>query len=198
MVSVKKLYALVAMSMCVSVFVAYSQVNENPELPQDREPRMARMERPSTFELVSEIRDSIGLDSKEFDKVYSAYSKYEKKVYGDSGQQTGMPRPPHDMNHHGMPGGGMGMPPGQHGRMGHDGGFPPQHPDMAGNPSQKPEDVEKIEKERLKQEENLGKTMKKIFKKEPEKYMLWLEIRDRQLKKLSRPKPHDDMTPPEM
>lgn len=160
--------------------------------PGDMPPR--QIQRPSTFELVDEVRNSMRLDNKEFDKVYSAYEKYNKSVFGDA---TGnihhsMPQGPTPGRNGGMSGsvggpgggpghGGMGQP---HGRFGgHEAGV--HHADKP-----KPVDMEKLEKNRTKAEEKLCKEMKKIFKKKAGAYERWLDIRNQQLKKLFPAKPH--------
>lgn len=165
--------------------------------------------RPSTYELVNELRDSVGLTSKEFEKIYAAYEKYDKNVYGNSDTQPsrgGIGHPPMGGGpSHGGPGGPGGGMPGGGGDFGHHGdGRPDGMPGGAsefGGQNRKAVDIEKLEKEKIKQEEKLGKTVKKLFKNEPEKYMKWLEIRDRQLKRMQpsgahRPGAHPEAMPP--
>lgn len=144
----------------------------------------------STFDLVDEVRDSIGLDSKEFDKVYSAYEKYSKTVYGDNGQmpeRTGRPHGRHPGGHGGIRGSG-GMPPTGAGIGKPESGLGDRDFKRGTQPEQDPVDMEKLEKKRAKAEDKLCKSMKKIFKKSPDKYARWLLIRDFQLKRaFSRP-----------
>lgn len=144
----------------------------------------------STFDLVDEVRDSIGLDSKEFDKVYSAYEKYSKTVYGDNGQmpeRTGRPHGRHPGGHGRIRGAG-GMPPTGAGIGKPESGLGDRDFKRGTQPEQDPVDMEKLEKKRAKAEDKLCKSMKKIFKKSPDKYARWLLIRDFQLKRaFSRP-----------
>lgn len=139
----------------------------------------------STFDLVDEVRDSIGLDSKEFDKVYSAYEKYSKTVYGDKGQMpdlTGRPHGPRPGGHGGI-GGPGGMPPMGAGIGESESGFGDRDFGRGTRSKQAPVDMKKLEKKRAKAEAKLCKSMKKIFKKSPDKYAIWLSIRDSQLKR---------------
>ena len=147
--------------------------------------------RPTTYELVDEVRNALGLDHKEFDKVYSAYEKYSKSVFGDeSAAQPPRPegRPGGGPGGFGGPGGGgrppQGGPGGPGGRPGQ--GFGGQRP-QGGN--QQAVDVEKFEKTKTKAEEKLCKAMKKLFKKDTDKYNKWYELRQRQLEKMFRPQP---------
>ena len=87
-------FAAVAM-LC---FMAFAQ----PGAPQ----------RPSTYEQADEVRTTLHLDHKQFEKVYSAYEKYNKAVFGSENQ--GMPMPPTG----GHPGAHMGPPPDHSGRPG--------------------------------------------------------------------------------
>ena len=163
--------------------------------------------RPSVYNQVDEVRKELNLDRKQFDKVYSAYEKFDKAVFGDSDSRDAESgRPPGDRHGKGRPGGGghggpgMGGPGGHGGpRMGGPGGAPggrPAHGEMAGSNDRKqlPPDLEKLEKTRTKQEEKLDKSMKKLFKKNNELYVKWKALRKEQLQKMSPPfRP----TPPE-
>ena len=179
---------------------------------QETEGRMPPPEpqRPSAYQLTDEVRNAIGLDSKEFEKVHSAYEKYSKSVFGEDNSNLSQPmrpegRPgggPGGMGGPGGPGGGKGGPGGPGGGkggpggMGGPGGGMPPHSTL---PDNKPKtiDVEKFEKTKTKAEEKLCKTMKKIFKKNPGKYDSWLSLRNRQLENMFRPQPphrdHEDI-----
>lgn len=151
---------------------------------------------PSTYDLVDGMRKELNLDHSQFEKVYAAYDKYNKAVFGD--KTSGRPQPPVSGrpapgNQHGSghPGGGPGF--GGGGPAGHPGlkGSRPEHP---GNDAVKgnvpaPADIQKMEKKRAKQEEKLVKSMKKIFKKDPVTFERWLQIRSEQLKGMFRMPP---------
>lgn len=192
----------VFMLACVTVIGSMSVSGQKPEgkMPPGEPQRL------SAYQLTDEVRNAIGLDSKEFDKVYSAYEKYGKSVFGeDSSSAT---QPVSQEGRRGGGPGGMGGPgggPGGPGGMGSPGGgMPPQggamgRPggDFGGHrpPSTQPDDkqktidAEKFEKTKTKAEEKLCKAMKKIFKKNPEKYDNWLSLRNRQLENIFRPQP---------
>lgn len=174
------------------------QAQDTPKQSGDTPVRVP-FKQPTVFELVDEVRDSIGLDTKEFDKVYSAYDKYNKKVFGEDSPMAGIGQMPHGRRPGGRPGmggpgGGMGMggPGGGMGRggMGRGGmGMPPsgmngQGFDMSKLPKKEPIDWDKFEKTKRKEEEKLCKNIKKVFKKNPDKYVQWLAIRDQQLKRM--------------
>ena len=167
--------------------------------------------RPSVYDQSDEVRKELKLDQKQFSKVYSAYEKFEKAVFGDSGSRnSGFGRPSGEDHGKGGPGGGahggpgMGRPGGgghggpgmggpgggRHGGpgMGAQGDRPP-HDGMSGsnNRKQLPPDLEKLEKTKSKQEEKLDKSMKKLFKKNNELYEKWKTLREAQLKKLFPP-----------
>lgn len=161
------------------------------------------MQQQSTYEQVDEVRKKLNLDHSQFEKVYSAYEKYNKAVFGN--QSNGMMPPPPG----GRPGGPMGPPPGNGGRPGDGAGFggnhSGSHPDFNGQrPGRqgndhpngigpKPEDIPKMEKKRAKQEEKLVKSMQKIFKKDPAAFSKWQAIRSEQLKRMFRLPPTPDM-----
>ncbi|MDE6478833.1 MAG: hypothetical protein K2L45_01080 [Muribaculaceae bacterium] len=168
------------------------------------------MQPQSTYEQVDEIRKQLNLDHSQFEKVYSAYDKYNKAIFGN--QSNGMTRavPPTG----GRPGGSMGNRPGNGGPGngpgfggGHHGGHQGGHPDFNGQrhgrpgndnpkePSPKPEDIKKMEKNRAKQEEKLVKSMQKIFKKDPAAFSKWQTIRNEQLKMMFRMPPAPDRKP---
>lgn len=164
--------------------------------------------RQSTYEQADFVRKELNLDDKQFSKVYSAYEKYNKAVFGSEDEMGLMPPFPG-----GAPGGRPGDGPGfgggrpgggpdfGGGRPGGGGpGFggqrPGGRPDFNG-PRQgqsgnkdldgkgpKPEDIQKMEKTRAKQEEKLVKSMKKIFKKDSAAFSKWEAIRKDQLKNM--------------
>lgn len=196
-----KFLAIAIMAAIFSI-AAYGQDEERGKTPPAMPPQ-----RPSTYQLVDEVRNALGLDNKEFEKVYSAYKNYSKTVFGDEDssqnqqpRQGGRPGGPGGMGGPGGPGGmggpgGGGRPPRGEGGMGRpDGGFG-QPQEQMGRPGKMPsaEDMEKFEKTKAKAEEKLCKTIKKLFKKDPAKYDKWLEVRKGQLDGMFRPEPprHD-------
>ncbi len=48
----------------------------------------------STYEVVDEMRKELNLDHDQFEKVYSAYEKYNKTVFGDVENNGNRPTPP--------------------------------------------------------------------------------------------------------
>ena len=166
----------------------------------------------STYEQADEVRKQLNLDHSQFEKVYSAYDKYNKAIFGTQSNGMTMPAPPAG----GRPGGPMDNRPGNGGPGngpgfggGHHGGQPGGHPDFNGqrpgrpgndNPNgigRAPEDIQKIEKKRAKQEEKLVKSMQKIFKKEPAAFTKWQIIRNEQLKRMFQLPPAPDRKPEE-
>lgn len=162
------------------------------------------MQQQSTYDQVDEVRKQLNLDQSQFEKVYSAYEKYNKAVFGN--QSNGMMLPPPAG---GRPGGPMGPPPGNGKRPGNGPGFGSGHagahpdfngqrPGRPGNDNTngigpKPEDLQKMEKKRAKQEEKLVKSMQKIFKKDPAAFSKWQSIRNEQLKRMFRLPPTPNM-----
>lgn len=152
---------------------------------------------PSTYDQVDEIRNELNLDHSQFEKVYSAYYKYNKAVFGDKASGMRMPAPP-------AGGRGPGNPPAggrPGGHPGFGGGQPGEHPafngphpahDAPAGMGPKPEDIQKLEKNRAKQEEKLVKSMKKIFKKDPSTFERWQAIRGQQLSRMFRMPPAPD------
>ena len=153
----------------------------------------------STYEQVDEVRKQLNLDNSQFEKVYSAYEKYNKAIFGNQSNNDMMPAPPRGGHQGGPKGnrpgnGGPGNGPGFGGR--HPGGHPGGHPNFNGqrpgrpdndNPkgaAPKPEDIKKMEKKRDKQEEKLVKSMQKILKKDPDAFSKWQAIRNEQLKRM--------------
>jgi hypothetical protein len=176
-----------------------SEGGERRMPPMDRQ-----MQRPSTYQQVDEVRKALGLDNKQFEKVYSAYKKYNKAIYGDESSTSNAPmrgpRPgggPGGGGMGGPGGGGMGGPggggmggPGGGGMGGPGGGgFGGPGGDMQAPPSDnakkdaKPMTEKEMEKQRKKmekQEQKLQKSMLKVLKDEG-LYDKWLTIRERQL-----------------
>ncbi|MDE6548384.1 MAG: hypothetical protein K2L22_05250 [Muribaculaceae bacterium] len=170
------------------------------------------MQPQSTYEQVDEVRKQLNLDHSKFEKVYSAYDKYNKAIFGNQSNGMTMPTPPAG----GRPGDPMGNRPGNGGNGkgpgfggGHPGGQPGAHPDFNGQRpgrpgndqpngvSPKPEDIKKLENKRAKQEEKLVKSMQKIFKKDPAAFSKWQVIRNEQLKRMFQLPPAPDRKPVE-
>ncbi len=218
---------LVVFTFSMSVKAQTDMPVDIPNRPEqnDQNPgQFERQERKSIFNLVSEVRKKLGLDQKEFEKAYSAYEKFDKSVFGSS--NSGMPVSPaggfggNSGRPGGRPGGGPGGGPGGmgggpgggHGGMGDGpgGGMRSGSGGMGGpggghdsNYSRKTKskdfDPAKFEKTKTKAEEKLCKSMQKLFKKNPEKYDRWLDIRNQQLKELfpqSPQPPHDNTDSP--
>ncbi len=186
-------------------FLAGSGLNAQTRNDSDTpdRPQQQPQQRPTTFEMVDGVRNALKLDHKEFDKVYSAYQKYNKSVFGDENTMSiggmggpgagprggggGMGRPGGMGGPGGGGPGGMGRP----GGMGGPGGGGPGGDFSRDNDrNNKNFNPEKFEKTKTKAEEKMCKSIKKIFKKEPEKYQLWTKLRDEQLKQLFPEPPH--------
>jgi hypothetical protein len=141
----------------------------------------------SVYDQADEIRNRFGLDYKQFDKVYSAYNKFNTAIFGDetSSSAMGGGRP----SRMGGPGGGMGGP---GGGMGGPGGGPGggmgNRPDFSAS-SNRPKvaqpmtekELQKRQKKITKQEEKLEKSMRKVLTDESQ-YHEWLKMRQEQLK----------------
>ena len=184
----KKIWFLACVMCLGSMLAVNAYAQDSPSRPGG-ERELQAPHQPSTFEQVQEIREAIGLEQKEFDKVYSAYAKFNKKLFGD---ESGAQSKPESMRGDMRRGGGPGRPGGPQGGMGPGGrgpggpaGMPPG--EMNGRdrqPQKKPVDLEKLEKEKTKQEQKLEKSMQKIFKNSPGKYDQWLKIRYTQLRRI--------------
>lgn len=184
----KKIWFLACVMCLGSMLAVNAYAQDSPSRPGG-ERELQAPHKPSTFEQVQEIREAIGLEQKEFDKVYSAYAKFNKKLFGD---ESGAQSKPESMRGDMRRGGGPGRPGGPQGGMGPGGrgpggpgGMPPG--EMNGRdrqPQKKPVDLEKLEKEKTKQEQKLEKSMQKIFKNSPGKYDQWLKIRYTQLRRI--------------
>lgn len=167
----KKIWFLACVMCLGSMLAVNAYAQDSPSRPGG-ERELQAPHQPSTFEQVQEIREAIGLEQKEFDKVYSAYAKFNKKLFGD---ESGAQSKPESMRGDMRRGGGPGRPGGPQGGMGPGGrgpggpgGMPPG--EMNGRdrqPQKKPVDLEKLEKEKTKQEQKLEKSMQKIFKNSP-------------------------------
>lgn len=150
-----------------------------------------RMKRPTTYEQVDSMRHVLNLDHDQFDKVYSAYEKYNNAVFGENKNRGGGGRPegPNGGGRGMGPRGGGGRPDGMVGRgPGMRGGGNGEAANMDGNSeARRPNrevDMKKMEETRTKQEETLTKSMQKIFKKSPEQFELWQTIRKQQLEEM--------------
>ena len=184
----KKIWFLACVMCLGSMLAVNAYAQDSPSRPGG-ERELQAPHQPSTFEQVQEIREAIGNEQKEFDKVYSAYAKFNKKLFGD---ESGAQSKPESMRGDMRRGGGPGRPGGPQGGMGPGGrgpggpgGMPPG--EMNGRdrqPQKKPVDLEKLEKEKTKQEQKLEKSMQKIFKNSPGKYDQWLKIRYTQLRRI--------------
>ena len=184
----KKIWFLACVMCLGSMLAVNAYAQDSPSRPGG-ERELQAPHQPSTFEQVQEIREAIGLEQKEFDKVYSAYAKFNKKLFGD---ESGAQSKPESMRGDMRRGGGPGRPGGPQGGMGPGGrgpggpgGMPPG--EMNGRdrqPQKKPVDLEKLEKEKTKQEQKLEKSMQKIFKNSPGKYDQWLKIRYTQRRRI--------------
>ena len=184
----KKIWFLACVMCLGSMLAVNAYAQDSPSRPGG-ERELQAPHQPSTFEQVQEIGEAIGLEQKEFDKVYSAYAKFNKKLFGD---ESGAQSKPESMRGDMRRGGGPGRPGGPQGGMGPGGrgpggpgGMPPG--EMNGRdrqPQKKPVDLEKLEKEKTKQEQKLEKSMQKIFKNSPGKYDQWLKIRYTQLRRI--------------
>ena len=139
------------------------------------------IERPSSYYQVDEVRNELGLDSKQFDQIYKAYEKFNNAVFNEESRfgnfQGSRPR------------GGMGGPgAGGFRRGGQMGGASSQGGGMRGGGPERNGQREAAMKERQKeidkQEQKLQKTMKKIFKNNESLYLSWLEIRKRQIEQM--------------
>lgn len=126
-----------------------------------------------TFQQVDELRNRLGLNPKEFDKVYQAYSKYNDAVFGAMQPQRPA-RPNGNMHRPGNHGGPQGHGP-------NFGGRPPRGEHHDANPQRHHQmDPKKLEKIKAKQEDKLRKSMKKILKN-PHRFDKWLSLRAHQL-----------------
>jgi hypothetical protein len=183
----------VALAMLLSAApMAYAQFEGRPGQGETQTARI--------YGQVNDVRNALGLDSKQFDKVYKAYKKYTEAVENsNSGFQR---RPMGGMmgGGPGMGGGMMGGGPGMGGGM--MGGGPGMGGDMMGggpgmggempsegmseradgDDSKRPsaEEMEKRKQNIEKQETKLRKSMKKILKDEAT-YDQWVTIREKQI-----------------
>ncbi len=187
---------LLAAILAVGVSTPWTSAAQHSDFATDQNTPLEkqhhkRSPRPNTFEQVDSIRNIMALDRKQFEKLYSAYEKYNKAVFGaDSPGPDNGQRPPRreGMGGHGGPGGhgGMGGPRGGGQRGGFQGG------DFDAQKGRVPRHIDpaKLEETKAKQEEKLSKEVKKLFKNEPAKYDRWMEIRTRQLADMFKPMVH--------
>lgn len=168
---------LLAMAPLSGYAVMQSQQQDEPkEMDAPFNHRPQRQTRPSTYNQVDEVRNKLGLSHEQFNKVYNAYSKYNKAIYGDdSSASSGMNGRPQGMG--GGPGGMGGGPSGMGG--GPQGGMnAPQRRQEDKPMSEK--DIEKMHKKMQKQEEKLNKSMRKVLSSD-QLYEQWLGIRQTQI-----------------
>jgi hypothetical protein len=171
---------------------------------------MRPRERKTVYEQVDELRNKFGLNSKQFDKTYSAYDKFHKAIFGDDSSTMvmggGMPGGggmggPGGGGMGGPGGGGMGGPggggmggPGGGGMGGPGGGGMGGPGGMGGRPNfsatsprnkmQEPmteKDMQKLQKKIAKQEEKLEKSMRKVLT-DDDQYNEWLAMRQEELR----------------
>jgi hypothetical protein len=201
-----------ALALCFAPLCAVAQdAQDAQQLPAEGSEQQRPMPpmgggRPSTYDQTTALRQQLSLTDKQFDKVYQAYSKYNKAVFGEEfessssspfgggmpsgGPGGGMGGPGGGMGGPGGgmggPGGGMGGPGGGMGGPGMGGGRPDMgssssssaHKD--GGPKQLSEkEIAKLQKTITKQEEKLQKSMKKILKSD-DLYNQWLTIRQKE------------------
>ncbi len=204
--------ALATLALTMSAQTPADKADNDQRPPQQQQQGPRPMSRPSTYQQVDDVRNKLGLDHNQFDKVYQAYNKYNNAIYGDessSSQSFGGGRPqggpggggpggPGGGGMGGPGGGGMGGPGGGMGPGG--GGQPPQGGGMApsasaSQPKMEPKnekEMEKLRKKMDKQEQKLQKTMRKVLGSD-ELYDRWLKIRQQQLPmppKGSKPEEH--------
>jgi hypothetical protein len=117
--NMNKTYLLaLALTFVPAISFAQSADAQQQEYPQGPQQEQRMPERKSSFEQADYLRGKLGLSDKQFSKVYDAYTKYNKAVFGgepfsssNSGSQGGRPQ--------GGPGGGrMGGGPGGQGGPG--------------------------------------------------------------------------------
>jgi hypothetical protein len=200
-----KAYYLV-LALTFAPMCCYAQQQGEPQGQAAERGHEKPASRPSTFDQVDHIRKELGLTQKQFEKVYSAYSKYNKAVYGDepfSGMGGGMPQggrggmggpgggmggPGGGMGGPGGgmggPGGGMGGPGGGMGGPG--GGFGGGRPEgMSSNTGNKApkemteKELEKRRKKLEKQEQKLEKSMRKALNSD-DLFGRWQEMHEKQ------------------
>jgi hypothetical protein len=182
-----KAYYLV-LALTFAPMCGYAQQHGEPQGQAAERGHEMPATRPSTFEQVDHIRKELGLTQKQFDKVYSAYSKYNKAVYGDepfSGMGGGMPQG--GRGGMGGPGGGGMGGPGGGGMGGPGGGFGGGRPEgMSSNsgsnkaPKEMTEkELEKRRKKLEKQEQKLEKSMRKALNSD-DLFGRWQEMHEKQ------------------
>ena len=183
----KYLFLAAILLFAVPTISSQEQTGNEPH-PQQMPPHENHPTKPSTYDQVDSVRNIMNLDHDLFEKIYSAYDKYNKAVFGDNSRQQSSPAMRQGHHGNGEPRGGMhqgGM------RMGprdrdhrHNDGFYGKKPGP-----RKDINWEKLEKTKAKQEEKLCKKMLKIFKNDETRYNRWLELRREQLEKMFPPRP---------
>jgi hypothetical protein len=217
----KKTY-LLALALTFAPAVGFAQMPDGQQPPQQEQSQRPEHQMPvrkSSFEQADYLRGELGLTDKQFSKVYSAYTKYNKAVFGGEpfssssfngqvGRPQGGPgggRMGGGPGGGGMggPGGGMGGPGGgmggPGGGMGGPGGFGGDMDDSQGGfQGERPDmpkevsakDIEKRMKNMEKQEQKLQKTMKKVLVSD-DLYNQWLQYHESQ-----KPKRPEDFNRP--
>jgi hypothetical protein len=207
----KKAY-LFALALAIAPF---SIVAQQPDGARSDEPTEQRGPipggRPSTYDQACYVRDHLGLSQDQFFKIYEAYAKYNKAVFGEEpSANAGFGGQPQGNRPAGGPGGGPGGPgggpgggmggPGGGGPGGH--GGPGQMGDPRGGMSSasthhkapkalSEKDIQKLHKTMEKQEKKLCKTMKKVLGNS-DLYDSWLELRAHQMPQAMPPAPPTD------
>lgn len=184
----KKITFLAAALMLASSAFGQEAQQMQP-MPQEQQPAPPQGGRPSTYEQADAIRKEFSLTDKQFTKVYDAYSKFNKAVFGEEfptavgSCSSAMQRPqggsqgggrPGGMGGGGMMGGpgggGMGGPGGGGMGMGMPGGgeMPQGEAGQQQQPTQRPARVKAdkplTEKEMAKRQKALEKQEKKLCK----------------------------------
>lgn len=183
----KYLFLAAILLFAVPTISSQEQTGNEPH-HQQMPPHENHPTKPSTYDQVDSVRNIMNLDHDLFEKIYSAYDKYNKAVFGDNSKPQSSPamRQGHHGNGEprgGMPQGGTRMGPRDRDHR-HNDGFDGQKPGP-----RKDINWEKLEKTKAKQEEKLCKKMLKIFKNDETRYNRWLELRREQLEKMFPPRP---------
>jgi hypothetical protein len=187
---------LFRISVCALLMASATMAMAQEE--QQKQDGKTESQETRSYRQANKVKKAFGLDSKQFNKVYSAYKKYNDAVenagkskssqggfggpgMGGPGGGPGMGGPGGGF---GGPQGGMGGPGGGPGMGGQQGGMPQGGgfggPQGGGQKKPAAPDMEARKKVMDKQEKKLCKTMRKVLK-DDDKYAKWTEIRQQQL-----------------